>query len=278
MILDWVSHNIQIREQGDDHCMEKTMWHARPVAIVGFLSLVLASAVVADAAEVKVISGPATAGVLAQIGPEFERETGNKLTHKGGVTGVLKQLIESGEPFDLAIIPGPLMDNFVKQGKIVAGTSTPFVRVGMGVAVRSGAPKPDISSVAKFKQAILDAKSVTFVPQGETAVHLSSVLDRLGIAEQVKAKARPQQTVPAAVQSVANGDVDLYFSLTNIIASGKGIDLVGPFSPELQHYLIINTGLGAASKEPEAAKSLIKLLMSTSADPVIKAKGLERAR
>lgn len=243
----------------------------------GFASLMTSFAVTVDAAEVKIISGPATAGVLAAVGPQFERDTGDKLTDKGGVTGVLKQIIESGEQFDLAIIPRPLMESFVKQGMIAAGTSAPFVRVGMGVAVRSGAAKPDISSVAKFKQAILDAKSVTFVPQGETAMHLASVLDRLGIAEQVKAKARPKQTVPAAIQAVANGEVELYFALTNIIASGKGIELVGPFPPELQHYLVINTGISATAKEPDAAKALIKLLMSANADPVIKAKGLERA-
>ena len=97
----------------------------------------------ADAAQVKIISGPATAGVLAQIAPQFEQETGNTLSSKGGVTGVLKKLIEEGEPFDLAIIPGPLMADFVSQGKIVASTSAPFVRVGMGLAVRTGATKPD---------------------------------------------------------------------------------------------------------------------------------------
>lgn len=244
------------------------------LAILGFASTV---AVSANAAEVKIISGPATAGVLAQVGPRFERETGGTFTNKGGVTGVLKHLIESGEPFDLAIIPGPLMDAFVKQGKIAAGTSTPFVRVGMGVAVRSGAAKPDVSSAAKFKQAILDAKSVTFVPTGETAVRLAAVLDRLGIAEQVKAKAHPKQTVPAAIQAVASGEVQLYFSLTNIIASGKGIELAGPFPPELQHYLVINTGISTTAKEPDAAKALVTLLMSPDADPVIKATGLERA-
>lgn len=241
------------------------------------LSIAASFAVAADGAEVKIISGPATAGVLAQIGPRFERETGNTLADKGGITGVLKQLIESGEPFDLAIIPGPLMDNFVKEGKIAAGTSTPFVRVGMGVAVRSGAAKPNLGSIAKFKQALLDAKSVTFVPQGETAVQLARVLDRLGIAEQVKAKSHPSQTVAAAIDAVARGEVELYFSLTNIIASGKGIELAGPFPAELQHYLVINTGISAAAKEPNAAKAVVRLMLSADADPVIKANGLERA-
>jgi molybdate transport system substrate-binding protein len=245
--------------------------------IIGLACAVQGFSGTANAAEIKIISGPATDGVLAALRPQFERDTGNKFTSHGGVTGVLKHLIESGEQFDLAIIPGPLMDAFVKQGKIAADTSVPFVRVGMGVAAKSGAAKPDISSVDKFKQAILDAKSVTFVPKGETATRLASVLERLGIAEQVKAKAKPQPTVPAAIKAVVDGKADLYFSLTNIIASAKGIELVGPFPPELQHYLAINTGISATAKERDAAKALVKLLMSPSADAVIKARGLERA-
>lgn len=249
-----------------------------PMIVLAWIAAIgLLTGASADAADLKVISGPATSKVLAQLSPQFERDTGYKLVGKGGVTGVLKQLIESGETFDVAIIPGPLMDKFEKQGKIVAGTSKPFVRVGMGVAVRSGAAKPDISSVEKFKQTLLNAKSVTFVPGGEAAIHLATVLDRLGIAEQVKSKSHPQQTVGAAIQSVAKGEVELYFSLTNIIASAKGIELVGPFPSELQHYLVINTGVSAAAKEPQAAAALIKLLMSSAADPVIQKSGLERA-
>jgi molybdate transport system substrate-binding protein len=254
------------------------MLRALLVGILSFTCVMTGSAVTASAAEVKIISGPATDAVLAKLRPQFERETGNTFESKGGVTGVLKHLIESGEPFDLAIIPGTLMDSFAKQGKIVAGTSVPLVRVGMGVAVRAGAIKPDIGTVAKFKQAILDAKSVTYVPTGETATRLAGVLERLGIAEQVKAKAQPQPTVPAAIQAVASGKAELYFSLTNIIASAKGIELAGPFPPDLQHYLVINTGISTAAKEPEAAKALVKLLMSSSADAVIKGRGLERAR
>lgn len=253
------------------------MWGGFIFGIVAFVSALTGFAVTAHAAEVKIISGPATDAVLASLRPEFERTTGNTFESKGGVTGVLKTLIERGEPFDLAIIPGPLMDSFVKQGKIAAGTSVPFVRVGMGVAVRAGAAKPDISSVAKFKQAILGAKSVTYVPKGETATRLAGVLERLGIAEQVKAKAQLLPTVPAAIQAVASGKAELYFSLTNIIASAKGIELAGPFPPELQHYLVINTGISSTAKQPDAAKALVKLLTSSNADAVIRAKGLERA-
>jgi len=253
------------------------MLRASLFGLLGFASVFTGMAAVAQAAEVRIISGPATDAVLAAVRPQFERDTGSTFNSKGGVTGVLKHLIDSGEPFDLAIVPGPLMDAFVKQGKIAAGTSVPFVRVGMGVAVRAGAAKPDIGTVAKFKQAILAAKSVTYVPKGETATRLAGVLEKLGIADQVKAKAQPAANVPAAIQAVASGKADLYFSLTNIIATAKGIELAGPFPSELQHYLVINTGIATGAKQADAAKALVKLLMSPGADAAIKAGGLERA-
>jgi molybdate transport system substrate-binding protein len=245
--------------------------------LLGLAWLLPSPAVTARASEVKIISGPATDAVLTAVRPQFERDTGNRFTSKGGVTGVLKHLIESGEPFDLAIIPGPVMDSYVKRGKIVAGTSVSLVRVGMGVAVRAGAVKPDISTTAKFKQVLLDAKSVTYVPKGETATRLAGLLVRLGIADQVKAKAQLAANVPAAIEAVASGKAELYFSLTNIIAKAKGIELAGPFPPELQHYLVINTGISTSAKEPDAAKALVKFLMSPAADAAIKGAGLERA-
>jgi molybdate transport system substrate-binding protein len=237
--------------------------------------VLFACAVVARAGELKVISGPATAVVLAQVASQFERETGYTLTKKGGVTGVLKQLIESGEPFDVALIPAPLMDNFAKQGKIAANENVRFVRVGMGVAIRVGAAKPDVHSMAAFKQTLLNAKSVTFVPTGESASHLQEVVKDLGIAEQMKEKFHPRRTVPECIQSVATGEAELYISLTNIIASAKGIELAGAFPPELQHYLVISAGMSANTKEPKEAEALIKLLTSKSAVPAIKAAGLE---
>lgn len=214
------------------------------------------------AVEIKVISGPATAGVLRQIGSQFERKTGDEITDKGGVTGVLKELIESGEPFDLAIIPGALMDKFEKQGKIAAGTSIPFVRVGMGMAVRAGAAKPDIGTVEKFKQTLLRAKSLTFVPEGETAVQLAKIFDRLGIADQMKAKSHPLPNVKQAIASVASGKNEIFFALSNIIASAKGVEPAGTFPAALQHYLVINLGLSATSKQPKDTRAFMRLLGS----------------
>jgi len=230
----------------------------------------------ADAAmDIKVISGPATAGVLAQVAPRFEKETGYEISKQGGVTGVLKQLIASGEPFDVAIIPAPLMDAFAKEGKIDPNTSVALVRVGVGVAARAGAAKPDISSISGLKQMLRNAKSIVYVPTGEAANQLSKALNTLGIADEIKARLHPQKTVADCIKSVTSGESELYVSLTNIISSAKGLELVGPFPAELQHYLVISAGISSTAKKPKAAKTLIKLLTSDDAKPIIRASGLE---
>ena len=251
------------------------MRHLRGFAATIAFAIIFAHAIAARAAELKVISGPATATILAKVEPRFEHETGYTVTKAGGVTGVLKKLIESGQPFDVALIPAPLMDNFVKQGRIAANTNVRFVRVGTGIGVRAGAAKPDMRSVAAVKKTLLNAKSVTFVPTGEAAKQFEKVIDDLGIAQQMKAKLRPQQTVADCIKSVASGEVELYVSLTNIIASAKGLELAGAFPPELQHYLVISAGVSAHAKEPKAAEALVKLLASKSVEPTIRAAGLE---
>ncbi len=227
------------------------------------------------AAEIKIISGPATSGVLAAVAQQFERETGHKFTTKGGVTGVLKRLIESGEEFDLALIPGVLMDEFVKQGKFAADTRVQLARVGMGVGVRAGSPKIDIGSTERFKATLLSAKAITFVPEGETGAHLTSVFSRLGITEQMQVKSKPQPTAPASIQLVADGGADLVLLLSTVLAAGKGIEVAGLFPPDFQHFVVINTAVSSTAKEPEAAKALIKYLNSDAAFSVIQSKGLE---
>lgn len=167
-------------------------WSFSATATIG-LFMLLAHGTAANAAEIKVIAGAGFSSALGELGPQFERATGHKLVIQYGVTGSMKRQIESGEAFDLAIVPGALMDDVTKQGKIAAGTRAEIARVGMGVGVRAGAPKPDISSVDAFKRALLNAKSVTYAPEGATGIHLVKVLERLGIAEQMKAKTKPQQ-------------------------------------------------------------------------------------
>jgi len=143
-------------------------------AKIGFIIL-LAQGLAAEAAEVKVIAGVAMSAVWEELAPQFERATGHKLVIWYGNTGTIRRRIEAGEAFDLAMFGKTSLDEYTKQGKIVAGTRTGIARVGMGVGARAGAPKPDISSVDAFKRALLNAKSVTYNPEGAVSIHLVRV-------------------------------------------------------------------------------------------------------
>jgi molybdate transport system substrate-binding protein len=241
-----------------------------------FPAIALPGGHAAKAAEVKVMAGAAMSGVIGELGPQFERATGHKLVMQYGLSGAFKRQIEGGEAFDLAIIAPVALDDLIKQGKIAADTRADIVRVGMGVAVRAGAPKPDVSSVDAFKSTLINAKSVTYAPEGATGIHLAKVLERLGITEQVKAKTKPQQDPARIPQAVADGEAELGFAVTNILLSVKGVELAGLFPPELQNYVVQTAGVSSGAKEPEAAKALIKFLMTPEATSVIKAKGMER--
>ena len=243
-------------------------------AKIGFMIL-LAQGLAAEAAEVKVIAGGGMRAVMDELGPQFERAMGHKLVIWYGHAGSIPRRIKAGEAFDLLVSGSLGLDEYTKQGKIAADTRTGIARVGMGVGARAGAPKPDISSVDAFKRALLNAKSVTYNPEGAPGIHLAGVLERLGIAQQMKAKTKP--VAKGVVQAVADGKAELGFAFTNEVLSVRGAELVGPFPPELQRYTLFTAGVATAAKQPEAAKALIKFLRSPAAVAVIKAKGMEPA-
>jgi molybdate transport system substrate-binding protein len=232
------------------------------------MKILLAQGLAAEAAEVKVITGVGMSAVLGELGPQFERATSHKLLVWYGNRGTIRLRIEAGEAFDLAIIGS--LDEFIKEGKITAGTRTEIARVGMGVSVRTGAPKPDISSVDA-----LNAKSVIYVTESVVGIHLTKVFVRLGIVEQMKAKTKPRQGMGGLAQAVASGEAELGFTLTNELLSFSGVELVGPFPPELQSYNAFTAGIGTAADQQEAAKALINFLKTPAAATVFKAKGME---
>lgn len=243
-------------------------------AAIAFVSLLAhTTAVVAD--DVKVLSTFGMRQVLNEIAPQFERTTGHKLAIQYGSSAGLKRQIEGGETFDLAIITPPVIDGLTKQGKVAGGTRAVIARSGMGVAVRAGAPRPDISSVDAFKRALVNAKSVTYTPGGTTGTHLAQVLARLGISEEMKTKTRPEQTPERIVQAVADGEAELGFTAIATIMATPGVAVLGPFPPELQNYIVFTAGVGTASKETEAAQALINLLRTEGTASVMKATGLD---
>jgi len=239
------------------------------------LTFILAQPVIANAAEIKVWTARAIATVLAEIGPQFERTTGHNLNVYSGLPADFLRRANAGEPFDILISGSSPVDAWIKEGRIIAETRIDIVRSGIGVEVRAGAPKPDISSVEAFKRALLDAKSIAYLRVG-SGIYLASLLERLGIAEAIKSKVtRPESDVVSEL--VAKGDVELGMVVITQILTTPGVDLVGPLPPEIQSYVMFTAGVSANAKVPDAAKQLIKFLTGPTAIPVIRAQGMEPA-
>ncbi len=239
------------------------------------LTLILVQACVVEAAEIKVWTARALATVLYKIGAQFENSTGNKLAITEGLRDEFIRRIEAGEAFDvlILILPPPVIDVLIKQGKILPDTLRNLARSGMGVEVRAGAPKPDITTVEAFKRALLDARSIAYLRVGG-GEYIAGLVERLGIAEALKPKTiRPMTDIVSNL--VAKGEVELGMVVITQIITTPGVELVGPLPPELQSYLVFTAGVSANSKAPDAARALIKFLTGPTAIPVIKSQGME---
>jgi molybdate transport system substrate-binding protein len=238
------------------------------------LSLSTGTLTAALAADITVLASNGVKAAVTELVPQFEKETGHKLHFTWGASNLLAKQVDSGEAFDIVVLTPALIKGLIQQGKVVDGSATDLARAGAGVAVKQGAPKPDISTVDNFKNAMLNAKAVAYTTAGQSGLHFISVMEKLGIAEQVKAKGK---TIPggAAAELVAKGEADLAVQLIPELASVSGVDVVGPFPAELQNYIVLTAGIGTNAKDKMAAQSLIKYLTSPTAISVIKAKGMK---
>jgi molybdate transport system substrate-binding protein len=235
------------------------------------LALMLPSAAGLHAAELKVLAGGSMTGVLNELGPQFERASGHKLVIHFDSTLNLIKLATSGEPFDLGVVPIDLFKDAAAKARF--GPTINIARVGYGVAVRAGAPKPDVSTPDALKKTLLDAKSIAFLPASAAGAYVSSVFERLGIGEAMKAKTRVQTSTTAIAQAVANGDAELGVFLVNVLKA-PGVELAGPFPAELQQELVFTAAVAADSKQADAAKAFIDFLTTPAAIAAIKAKGM----
>jgi molybdate transport system substrate-binding protein len=237
------------------------------------LILALGQPGMANAAEIHVWTARAIATVLQEVGPQFERASGHRLNVYSGLPTDFEKRLKAGDPLDILI--SSLVDQWVKEGKLVAATRTDIARSGIGVEVRAGTRKPDISSVEAFKRALLDAKSIAYLRVG-SGIYVHGLLERLGIAEAVKSKVtRPESDIVSEL--VAKGEVELGMVVITQILTTPGVELVGPLPPEIQSYVAFAAGVSVSSKAPDAATQLIKFLLGPTAIPVIKAQGMEPA-
>jgi molybdate transport system substrate-binding protein len=234
-----------------------------------------------SAAEIKVLGAVAMRPPLDVLAQEFERTTSHKITIAYATAGVLKNHIQDGEFGDLTILPKPVFEALLTQGKIVSVGSAIFARSTVGVSVRAGAPKPDISSIESFKQSLLAAKSIVYSdPAGGAAsgVHFARVLESLGITEDIKPKTKLTKVPgPGPGEVVAEGEAEIAVSQTVDLIRVVGADYVGPLPPALQNTtdFVFFAGILTGAKEADAAKSFIQYLRSPAAARVIKTEGLE---
>jgi molybdate transport system substrate-binding protein len=227
---------------------------AVPSAISLGLFFAFALVTATHAAELKVLTARAIATVLHEIGPEFERTSGHMLTVVSGLSTQFLTMINSGEPFEVVVTASPIVDGLIKNGKVIADTRVDLGRSGIGVEVRAGAPKPDISSVEAFKRALLNAKSIGYLKVG-SGIYLAALLDRLGIAEAIAPKVRRPDT-DIVSELVAKGEIELGMVVITQIMTTPGVELVGPLPSEIQSYVTFTGGVSANAKAPDAAREL----------------------
>jgi molybdate transport system substrate-binding protein len=251
------------------------------LTLLGLAMVLLAAGAPRDAAaaEIKVLTAGAFKQVLVALVPDFERQTGHKVTLENDTVGALTKRIEGGEAFDVAVLTPAAVNDLSSKGKLVAGSRANLGRVGVGVMVKAGAPVPDISTVDAFKRALLAAKSVAYIDPasgGSSGIYVAGLLDKLGIADQIKPKAKLKQGGYVA-DLIVKGEAELGIHQISEIVPVKEVTLVGPLPAEIQNYTVYAAGLGAQAKDGDAAKALIKALTGPAAADVLKSKGMEAA-
>ena len=253
--------------------------YLRCAAVIA-VTLGLAGLAPANAAEIKVLTAGAYKQVVLALVPDFEKQTGHKVVVDNGTTGQLKKRIEDGEAFDLLVITPAVVDEMIASGKLVAGSHVNLASVGVGVVVKEGAPKPDIGTVEKFKEALLKAKTVAYIDPasgGSSGIYVDKLLVKLGIADQIKPKAKLKQGGHVA-DLIVSGEAELGIHQISEIVPVKGAALVGPLPKEIQSTTTYAAGLSASAKDKDAVKELIEYLSGPDAAAVLKSKGMEPAK
>ncbi len=230
----------------------------------------------ADAVEINVLSTQATQEAYLELVAQFEKASGHKVkTFFTGTLNVQKRLAE-GEAYDLIIMAGPAIDEQIKLGKAVAGSRVDFAKSGVGLAVRKGAAKPDIGSADALKKTLLAVKSIGY-STGPSGLYMLSVLEKLGIAGEVKGKLKQTPSGVFVGTLIASGETEIGFQQISELVHFAGIDYVGPLPGELQRMTVFSAGIHAGAKQADAARALVKFITAPAAVSVIRKHGLEPA-
>ena len=230
------------------------------------------------ATELKLLSAVAVRPAILDLLPAFEHATGRKITASFALNPTVKIRIEAGELFDVAVINKDMLEELIKQGKIAPDGRRAFGRIGLGVAVRAGASKPDLSSVEALKRALVGATSIAYAGEGSSGAHLTALLARLGIMKEVGPKLRSVGGGETG-QAVARGEAELgIVPVTTILAAAPGAELAGLFPAELQSYIDFAVGLSAAARDVGGGNALMSFLTSPERDDLLRSRGVERLK
>ena len=219
---------------------------------------------------------PDLMGMDLIYGPQFEKATGHKVVAKFGLAAGFKQQIESGASFDLTILTPPMIDDLIKQGRLKADSRAVIARTGLGIMVRAGARKPDVRDIEAFKRSLLTARSIAFAKEGASGVAFANLIEKLGIAANLKSKLKTTATGEEVNDLVVSGDSEFGILPLSEILAVRGAELGGMFPEDIQSYIVMAAGVGSDAKQAGAARDLIKFMTAPAALSVIKARGMER--
>jgi molybdate transport system substrate-binding protein len=225
--------------------------------------------------DIKVLSSIATREAYNELVPQFEQASGHKVvTVWSGTVDIMKRMAAGGDQHDLIVISSTELEELTRLGKIVPGTRVDLARSGIGVAVRAGAPKPDIGSVEALKRTLLAAKSVGYT-SGPSGVYMAGLIERMGIAEAVKAKFRSVPSGGTIGTIVASGDCEIGFQQISELVHIKGTDYVGPLPTEIQRVTVFTSGVQTGAANADAARALQQFLVTPAAIATMRRHGLE---
>jgi molybdate transport system substrate-binding protein len=241
----------------------------------------LGASATANAAGIRVLSAGSLKLAMDQLVPDFQKSSGDTVTIDYGTAGAIAGRIQKGESADVAIVSRSQLEMLESKGKVAQGSRVNIAGVGVGVAIRKGAPKPDISSVEAFKRAVISARSVGYVNPAlgsSSGIYVAGMLERLGIAQDLKSKIKlvtVGEDIDSVFQGVANGEIEMQIGQISEIMISPGVDLAGPLPNEIQNLTLLAAGVVAASKAPGPANAFIKFIDSPTAAAVLKAKGFQ---
>jgi molybdate transport system substrate-binding protein len=248
--------------------------------IAGAFAAVVLASQTTTAAEIKVFSTVGVKSVLEELIPKFEKASGHKLNLTWSTAALLTKRVQDGETADALILIKSNVESLLKDGKIAAGTDTLFAKSIFAVGVKTGAPKPDISTIDAFKNSLLAAKAVSYsdpATGGASGVYVVKQFDRMGITEQMKAKSKHPPSGGLSGALLVSGEADMAVNSKPELLSVSGVDVVGPLPGDMAFTVVYAAGVGSGATQGDAAKALLKFLMSPEAQAVFKAKGFDPA-